>query len=129
MGPSVELTCTTRTVGRCAVIHAAGEIDIYTAPQLREHVLQLIAGGCDHLVLDREAVRFLDSTALGVMVGILRRVATHDGSLSLVCTQETLLKIFRITGLANVFTIYPRVDAALSESAATPTAGRTAAAR
>ncbi len=53
-----------------------------------------------------EAVEFLDSTGLGVLVGGLKKVRAHDGSLHLVCTQDRLLKIFRITGLAKVFVIH-----------------------
>ena len=55
-----------------------------------------------------EDVEFLDSTGLGVLVGGLKKVRAHDGSLQLVCTQDRLLKIFRITGLAKVF-VDPRL--------------------
>ena len=61
-----------------------------------------------------EAVEFLDSTGLGVLVGGLKKVRAHDGSLELVCTQDRLLKIFRITGLAKVFVIHDSADAALA---------------
>jgi anti-sigma B factor antagonist len=57
-------------------------------------------------VVDLEAVEFLDSTGLGVLVGGLKKVRTYGGSLELVCTQERLLKIFRITGLSKVFAIH-----------------------
>ena len=59
-----------------------------------------------HLVIDMEAVEFLDSTGLGVLVGGLKKVRAHDGSLELVCNQDRLLKIFKITGLAKVFVIH-----------------------
>ena len=59
-----------------------------------------------------EEVEFLDSTGLGVLVGGLKKVRAHDGSLQLVCTQERLLKIFRITGLAKVFAIHDSAEAA-----------------
>ena len=61
-----------------------------------------------------EQVEFLDSTGLGVLVGGLKKVRAHEGSLDLVCTQERLLKIFTITGLAKVFTIHDSADAALA---------------
>ena len=57
-----------------------------------------------------EAVEFLDSTGLGVLVGGLKKVRAHDGSLQLICTQDRLLKIFRITGLAKVFVIHDSAD-------------------
>ena len=61
-----------------------------------------------------DKVEFLDSTGLGVLVGGLRRVRAHDGSLDLVCTRERILKIFRITGLTKVFGIHETVDQAIA---------------
>ena len=61
-----------------------------------------------------EVVDVLDSTGLGVLVGGLKRVRAHDGSLDLVCTQERILKIFRITGLTKVFGIHETVDGAIA---------------
>lgn len=98
--------------GARTVVAVGGEIDVYTAPKLRDRLVELVNAGEYHLVLDLEGVEFLDSTGLGVLVGALKRVRAHEGSLSLVCTQERLLKIFRITGLAKVFGIYDSVDAA-----------------
>ena len=60
-----------------------------------------------------EKVDFLDSTGLGVLVGGLKKVRAHDGSMRLICNQERLLKIFRITGLAKVFTIHDTESSAL----------------
>jgi anti-sigma B factor antagonist len=109
----VDLSLTTRTEGGRTVVEVGGEIDVYTAPKLRETIVALVDAGQYHLVVDLERVEFLDSTGLGVLVGGLKRVRTHDGSLSLVCTQERLLKIFRITGLTKVFEIYSDVASAI----------------
>jgi anti-sigma B factor antagonist len=114
-GASVDLSLDTRELGGCTVIEVGGEIDVYTAPKLRESIVDLVNRGNYHLVVDMENVEFLDSTGLGVLVGGLKRVRAHDGSLRLVCTQERLLKIFRITGLTKVFAIYDTVDAAVSD--------------
>ncbi|GAA0346377.1 MULTISPECIES: STAS domain-containing protein [Actinoallomurus] len=92
------------------VINVEGEIDVYTAPKLREKLIDLVNKGKYHLLVDMEKVEFLDSTGLGVLVGGLKRVRAHDGSLELVCTQERILKIFRITGLTKVFGIFDSVD-------------------
>ena len=96
------------------VIDVGGEIDVYTAPKLREKLIDLVSAGNYHLVVDMEAVEFLDSTGLGVLVGGLKRVRAHDGSLDLVCTQQRILKIFKITGLTQVFGIYETVDQAIA---------------
>jgi anti-sigma B factor antagonist len=73
-----------------------------------------VSDGSYHIVVDLEKVDFLDSTGLGVLVGGLKRVRNHDGSLQLVCTQEKILKIFRITGLTKVFPIHSSVADAVS---------------
>jgi anti-sigma B factor antagonist len=111
----VDLTLTTREEGDRTVVVVGGEIDVYTAPKLREQLVDLVNAGRYHLVIDMEAVDFLDSTGLGVLVGGLKRVRAHDGSLRLVCTQERILKIFRITGLTKVFPIHDTVDEAVSQ--------------
>ena len=96
------------------VIDVQGEIDMYTAPRLRELLIDLVSKGSYQLVVNLDEVGFLDSTGLGVLVGGLRRVRAHDGSLDLVCTREPILKIFRITGLTEVFGIYETVDQAIA---------------
>ena len=100
------------------MVAVEGEIDVYTAPRLRQEITDLVGSGAYRLVIDLEGVEFLDSTGLGVLVGGLKKVRAHEGSLRLVCTQERLLKIFRITGLAKVFPIYDSVDEAISDQGA-----------
>jgi anti-sigma B factor antagonist len=96
------------------VIAVSGEIDVYTAPRLREALVSLVEAGNYRLIVDMEGVEFLDSTGLGVLVGGLKRVRAHDGVIDLVCTQGRILRIFRITGLSRVFNIYDSVDEALA---------------
>nr|WP_202513130.1 STAS domain-containing protein [Streptomyces sp. SID3343] len=115
-GGSVDLSLSTRTEGGRTIVEVGGEIDVYTAPKLREQLVELVNEGQFHLIVDMEAVDFLDSTGLGVLVGGLKRVRAHEGSLQLVCTQERILKIFRITGLTKVFPIHPSVAVAIASS-------------
>ena len=96
------------------VVHVGGEIDVYTAPVLRERLDEHISAGRDHLVVDLENVSFMDSTGLGVLVGRLKLVRVTNGSLRLVCSSERILKVFSITGLDKVFHIYGSVDDALA---------------
>src|SRR6201997_3780041 len=96
------------------VVDVEGEIDVYTAPRLRELLIDLVNKKNYQLVVNMEKVEFLDSTGLGVLVGGLKRVRAHDGSLDLVCTQERILKIFRITGLTKVFGTHETVDQAIA---------------
>jgi anti-sigma B factor antagonist len=115
-GDTVDLTLATEEVEGATIIAVGGEIDVYTAPRLRDKITELVADGVYSLIIDMEGVEFLDSTGLGVLVGGLKKVRAHDGSLQLICTQERLLKIFRITGLAKVFTIHDSVASAAAAS-------------
>jgi anti-sigma B factor antagonist len=110
---SVDLKLANYNKDGIEVVDVEGEIDVYTAPRLRELLIDLVNNGHHQLVVNMEKVEFLDSTGLGVLVGGLKRVRAHDGSLDLVCTQERILKIFRITGLTKVFGIYDTVDDAI----------------
>jgi anti-sigma B factor antagonist len=95
-----------------AVLAVQGEVDVYTAPQLREQLISLVDDGKSNIVVNLEGVEFLDSTGLGVLVGGLKRVRSAGGDLSLVCTQRRILKVLEITGLTKVFSIHETVDAA-----------------
>jgi anti-sigma B factor antagonist len=111
-GGFVDLSISTRSEGSYTVIQVIGELDVYTVPRLREQLADLIAEGNHDLVVDLQGVDFLDSTALGVLVGGLRRVHPHDGSFQLVCTKDRILNIFRITGLVSIFSIHASVEEA-----------------
>jgi len=110
----VDLTLTTREVDGHTLVSVGGEIDVYTAPKLRDQISELVNANKTSLIIDLEAVDFLDSTGLGVLVGGLKKVRAQEGSMTLICSQDRLLKIFRITGLAKVFTIHPDEATALS---------------
>jgi anti-sigma B factor antagonist len=110
----VELKLGHHTQDGIEVVDVEGEIDVYTAPRLRELLIDLVNKNNYNLVVNMERVEFLDSTGLGVLVGGLKRVRAYDGSLDLVCTQERILKIFRITGLTKVFGIHDTVDEAIA---------------
>ena len=111
----VDLSLETRQEDGNTIIEVGGEIDVYTAPKLRDKITELVGNGNYNLVIDMEKVDFLDSTGLGVLVGGLKKVRAHDGSMRLICNQERLLKIFRITGLAKVFVIHGSQADALAE--------------
>jgi len=109
----VDLSVTTRD-GVHAIVRVVGEVDVDTAPHLRERLIGLVADGQYQVVVDLEGVEFLDSFGLGVLVGGRKRVLSHAGSFDLVCTRESLLMIFRISGLSSVFPIHASVDEAIA---------------
>ncbi len=101
-----------RVAGTLPVIAVTGEIDVATAPQLRECLHRVIAEGGSTIVLDLLGVTFLDSTALGVLVGALKRCHELGGDLHVVVADPRIMKIFEITGLTKVFTITDSLQAA-----------------
>ena len=96
------------------VISLTGEVDLYTAPEFKQQLLEVIGQGAKEVVVDFSGTTFIDSTTLGVLVGGVKRLRTNDGQLSLVCSDRNITKIFEITGLDKVFTIYPTREEAVS---------------
>ena len=99
------------------VIALSGEVDLYTAPEFKQQLLDVIAKQAKEVIVDFSDTTFIDSTTLGVLVGGVKRLRANDGQLSLVCSDRNITKIFEITGLDRVFTIYPTREEAVSKLA------------
>lgn len=106
-----EITEQPGRAGGAPIINVKGEVDVATSPALRERLQAVRGPGVQ--VLDLHEVTFLDSTGLGVLVGALKRSRETGGSLRLVISEQRILRIFEITGLTDVFSIFPSVDDAL----------------
>lgn len=100
------------------VISLTGEVDLYTAPEFKEQLVEIIGNGASTVVVDLTETTFIDSTTLGVLVGGVKRLRPEGGQLVLVCSDRNITKIFEITGLDKVFTIH----ATLAEAVETTTA-------
>ncbi len=92
--------------GRSMVVSLTGEIDVAAAPTVREY-LEQAAARQGSLVVDLSGVSFIDSTALGVLIGIHKECGSTGTDMSLVITEPRILKVFEITGLTELFTIVP----------------------
>jgi anti-sigma B factor antagonist len=99
------------------LIEMDGEVDVYTAPQLKQQMISLLEEGHNEMVVDLSKVEYLDSTALGVLIGGLKRVREREGNLSLICPSPRIRRVFEITGLDKIFDIYNSEDEAKSELA------------
>ena len=97
------------------VISLAGEVDLYTAPEFKQQLLEVIARGATQVIVDFTSTTFIDSTTLGVLVGGVKRLRPADGRLSLVCSDANIVKIFEITGLDRVFAVYGTREEAVSK--------------
>ena len=87
------------------MIHVAGEIDAYTAPKLREELLSLAEEGNKTMIVNLKDVTYLDSTGLGVFVGLFKELSKNNGELKLIQLSNRLYRLFEITGLSNIMNI------------------------
>jgi anti-sigma B factor antagonist len=99
--------------GDAYVISLSGEVDLYTAPEFKQQLLEVIGHGAKEVIVDFSDTTFIDSTTLGVLVGGVKRLRPNGGQLSLVCSDRNITKIFEITGLNKVFPIYQSRDDAV----------------
>jgi anti-sigma B factor antagonist len=95
------------------VVAVAGEIDLFTAPELKQVLAESIGAGRIRIIVDLTETTFLDSTALGVLIGAVKRLRSRDGVLTIVNTDANIAKTFEITGLDQIFTIRPTRDEAV----------------
>jgi len=106
------------------VLAVRGEIDLFTAPELKQVLAESIEAGRIRIIVDLTETTFLDSTALGVLIGAVKRLRSRDGALALVNVDENIAKTFEITGLDQIFTILDtREEAVRSIDAAHDAAG------
>lgn len=111
----MDFTVRQEVLGRTTVIRPFGEIDICTAPELKAHMRSVIEAGAERLLVDLSAVGFMDSSGLGVLKGAQKRIGERGGALAIVCPEGAVLKVFRISGLMEVFRIHDSLDEGLQE--------------
>lgn len=114
----MNLKVGTRVLGDVTIVDLDGEVDVYTAPQLKQQTIELLQQGVLHIVVNLTAVEYLDSTALGVLIGGLKRLRERGGTLGLICPNPRIRRIFEITGLDRIFDIFETDEQAVRQSSA-----------
>lgn len=99
--------------GGVPVIELQGEIDVYTAPQLKQQMIVLMEDGARQILINLSHVDYMDSTALGVLIGGLKRIREMDGNMALICPAPRTRRVFEVTGLDKIFDIYNSQSEAL----------------
>lgn len=105
---------THETAKDVVIVEVSGEVDVYTAPDLRQNLRDATTESGRRVVVDMTNVKFLDSTGLGVLVGAMGRIREGDGDMRLVVTSDHILKVLRITGLDALIPVDESVAAAVA---------------
>lgn len=105
MATQPQLELSVRHEGESAVVVLQGELDLYSAAELRELLINLGSAGHHDIVLDLRDLTFIDSAGLGVLVGALRRARTEGGNLALVSPRPSVKKVLDVGGLSAVFDV------------------------
>jgi anti-sigma B factor antagonist len=103
--PPPDFEVTAEIADGAATVTVRGEVDVYTAPQLRQRLYAVVADGVSNVVLDVAGMTFIDSTGLGVIVGTLKRLREGGGELVLRSPSRSTRKVLDITGLTRIITI------------------------
>ena len=111
---TVDFAVTPQSDDGLLVVEVSGEVDLFTAPDLKSAITDGIDAGSEKVVVDLSRTTFLDSTALGVLIGAVKRLRANGGSLTIVNTDENIAKTFEITGLDQIFSIHKTRDAAVA---------------
>ena len=97
------------------VVYLGGEVDLYTAPELKQELHRLVAEGATRVVVDMTQTTFIDSTTLGVLLSVVKRVRPEGGTVVLVCPDRNVRRIFEITLLDREHAIVDTRDEAFAE--------------
>ena len=103
-----------RPESNIAVFALHGDVDLHGAPELRERLSSAIDSGASTIVVDFAYTTFLDSTALGVLLGAMKRLRDEDGGMQLVVARPEIRRIFEITLLDQVFPLQETRERALA---------------
>lgn len=106
--------CRTGLEGGVGLIELSGDLDISTAPKFKEELETLIGEGFTDVIVDLTAVDFIDSSALGVLVGAVRRLHPHDGRMIVVAHSHAVTRPLTLTGLDRVFAVTATREEALA---------------
>ena len=102
--------------GQVGEVTVGGELDLHAAPEVKESLLRSIDAGARRLVVDLSDATFIDSTAIGVLVGARKRLDERGGSIHMACTNEHVLSVFEMAGLAEAFDVHQSREQALASA-------------
>lgn len=106
---------TVEQLPKATVLHVRGELDVATAPAVRDALVEVLGEPCSHLIVDLSGVHFIDNTAIGVIVGAHTRITSQGGRFSAVVTTTAVRKVLQIAGLLRAWRVTGSVEDALDD--------------
>ena len=121
MPQSIEFNVTTQLLeGGIVLLEFFGEVDILASPKIKDVITNLVQNGQEKVIVSLEKIGYIDSSGLGVLLSVLKKIREINGHLCLVCNNPQILKIFEITGLVNVFEICKCCEEGVENILSTP---------
>ena len=111
----MDFQITVEQLDAACIVSLSGEVDLYAAPEFKRELLQVIDAGAALVIVDLSDVTFIDSTTLGVLLSVVKRVRPEGGAVVVVCPDRNVRRIFEITLLDRVFAIVDTRDEAFAE--------------
>ncbi|MGM8366588.1 STAS domain-containing protein [Virgibacillus sp. W0181] len=93
-----------------SLVNLSGELDVYTAPQLKETLLPITTKEKHFVEVNLAEITYMDSTGLGIFISALKNTKEHNGHLKLINPQERVARLFRITGLNEIMDLQDTVQ-------------------
>ena len=100
---SNELGITTEIANDIAILAIAGEVDIYTAQELKNRLYEIVDSTSKDIVIDCSNLNYIDSTGLGIFVGAFKKAKADSRNIKIVNIKDNIRKLFIITGLDKLF--------------------------
>ncbi|MDZ7316620.1 MAG: STAS domain-containing protein [candidate division KSB1 bacterium] len=111
----MSLNIQTKMQSGAAIVHIEGEVDMFSSPEARRAIMELIRKKTPKIIVELEGVPYMDSSGLAVLIEGLRQCGEYGGSLAVAGVRDNVREVFELTRLDRVFKIYQNVEAALAE--------------
>ncbi|NLN78159.1 MAG: STAS domain-containing protein [Armatimonadetes bacterium] len=112
----IRLEIELKNVDGLEILDAAGEIDVYTAPQFKEAINTILATGQKHLIVDMSRITYMDSSGFGALLSATRRLRPEGGTINMVNVSPAIDRILKITRLSSVFALHDSLDEAIQSA-------------
>jgi anti-sigma B factor antagonist len=102
-----------KTENSATIVELSGEVDLYSSPEMRKHLLKLVQDKTPVIVIDLEKVSYIDSSGVATLVEGLQEAGKYSGTLKLTNLHDTVRHVFELSSLDKVFDIYNSLDEAI----------------